>query len=326
MNRKAFTLVELLVVIAIIGVLVALLLPAVQAAREAARRSSCGNNLKQISLGMHNYHDTYQSMPSGWMHYNNGYVSSGQYAAHFGWGALMLPFVEEENLHTQLGVTQRSLAHVYHSGDHGIYRNIVQTYRCPSDTGDDTVGGGSHSIWTNGANGFSSRSSYVGNYGYEKDGPGQNQASAGGGNHSNSGDPGIWGTTKGDGVLYQNSRIRFRDITDGTANTLLIGERCDLVPGTSTENYGATWVGVTFPDHVSTNRDDYAHAVVGCTRFPINNNIGAKERRHAFHSMHPGGAQFARSDASVIFISETIAGQTYRFLGARNDGGVLGEY
>src|SRR5688572_21241712 len=97
---RGFTLVELLVVIAIIGILVALLLPAVQAAREAARRMSCGNNLKQISLGLHNYHDTYKAFPAGWFDFGgaaNNFES-------WGWSAMLLPFVEQQPLHDQMGV------------------------------------------------------------------------------------------------------------------------------------------------------------------------------------------------------------------------------
>ena len=96
-NRSGFTLVELLVVIAIIGILIALLLPAVQAAREAARRSQCSNNLKQLGLAMHNYHDTFKSLPPGWANA----VGHGNNYALWGWGAMILPFVEQGALHRE---------------------------------------------------------------------------------------------------------------------------------------------------------------------------------------------------------------------------------
>src|SRR4026207_1557814 len=101
--RRAFTLVELLVVIAIIGILVALLLPAVQAAREAARRMQCGNNLKQIGLALHNYNDTYKVFPSGFMYHG---IPTQEC---WGWGALILPFVEQAPLHNQIQVSRGTM-------------------------------------------------------------------------------------------------------------------------------------------------------------------------------------------------------------------------
>src|SRR4026209_106951 len=106
--RAAFTLVELLVVIAIIGILVALLLPAVQAAREAARRMQCGNNLKQIGQGLHNYHDTFKTFPDGWLYINNPpltNIPAQPNTETWAWSALILPYVEQGPLHQQLGVS-----------------------------------------------------------------------------------------------------------------------------------------------------------------------------------------------------------------------------
>jgi prepilin-type N-terminal cleavage/methylation domain-containing protein len=102
LRRCGFTLVELLVVIAIIGILVALLLPAVQAAREAARRATCLNHLKQIGIGLHNFHDAHSSLPPGW-------ISRAGNEAEWGWAAFILPFVEQEPLYSQLKVSDRRL-------------------------------------------------------------------------------------------------------------------------------------------------------------------------------------------------------------------------
>lgn len=100
-SKGGFTLVELLVVIAIIGILIALLLPTVQAAREAARRSSCTNSLKQIGLGLHNHHDTFNHFPAGFYH-----VHGGNAKGNWGWGAHILPFVEQGNLADVIGVSK----------------------------------------------------------------------------------------------------------------------------------------------------------------------------------------------------------------------------
>ena len=130
--KRGFTLVELLVVIAIIGVLVALLLPAVQSAREAARRMQCVNNLKQLGVATHNYHDTYLTFPSGFIRTSN--------AQGWGWGALTLPFIEQGPLHDRLQVTRANLDAVIASPPPDL-AELVQTslaaFHCPSDTGFD---------------------------------------------------------------------------------------------------------------------------------------------------------------------------------------------
>lgn len=287
-SRDGFTLVELLVVIAIIGVLVALLLPAVQAAREAARRSSCGNNLKQIGLAIHNYHDTHLKLPSGTV------WTAGDYA--WGWGALILPQMEEENLWTTLGSGSIPLDNTL-----AATQTKVDAYRCPSDTSPDTFEIG----WTWDKKNFPiGVSNYVG-MGGEKSGHVTN------------------------GVFHQNSEIRFRDVTDGTANTILVGERAGSLNGVTW--HAGAWAGTANAPHTK----DYFYDVMAHTRRPINysSNPNWDYRHSVLSSLHPGGAQCVFVDASTHFLSETIDANTsdandstYDFLGIRNDGAVLGEF
>ncbi len=187
MSRKAFTLVELLVVIAIIGVLVALLLPAVQAAREAARRSSCSNNLKQIGLAVHNHHDTFRQLPPGW----TGPANDAEGAPGWGWASHSLNFMEQKNLHDQITFTSA----VSDSVNQNARETIVETFFCPSDVGDDIFTLGSVQV---------ARSNYVGVFGNEEieDSP-----------------------SNGNGMFFHNSKLRFSSVTDGLSNTLMVGER-----------------------------------------------------------------------------------------------------
>ncbi|HRX78605.1 MAG TPA: DUF1559 domain-containing protein, partial [Pirellulaceae bacterium] len=163
---SGFTLVELLVVIAIIGILVALLLPAVQAAREAARRMQCGNNLKQIGLSMHNYHDTYKTLPPGYLMKRTSPTVCLPNLNSWGWGALLLPFMEQSPLHDKLKVGDISIFQAGATPALLAAMNVsINSYRCPSDVAPDTNPNNQKrmSPWNNASGWTMARSNYVAN-------------------------------------------------------------------------------------------------------------------------------------------------------------------
>lgn len=293
-KRQGFTLVELLVVIAIIGILVALLLPAVQAAREAARRMQCSNNLKQIGIGIHNYHDTYKTFPSGYFWRLPANTET------WGWSAFMLPFIEQGALHSQLGVTTRTLYTGLASGAAfaPLMRTRITTFNCPSDTGYN-AGGLIHNnrSFNPGLGAIAGGhaqpvlvgvSNYMGNAGHRT----VNQNANGNGRNT--------------GIFFADSGVRIADVIDGTSNTIAAGER-----DTKDCRSGA-WIGVVNPDgggvrgvwmvtaHARTkiNQDVKVIAWNATT----NDNCG-----EGFSSLHPGGIQAVFCDGSVRFISETIS-------------------
>ncbi len=287
--NSGFTLVELLVVIAIIGILIALLLPAVQAAREAARRMNCSNNLKQIGIALHNYHDAMRQFPSGFI---NGQRADPQW----GWAALILPYMEQGPLHQTLDVKGRSLSATLSiaSSDTQVdeaLRTLISGYRCPSDTANDYVSGTNVSIervWTDRFNYVYDPpvSSYVGSVGLYNSPFGIDMMSG-----------------DNNGILYGNSMIAFRDVLDGTSNVLAVGERSNKCwPGP------ATWLG----PNTMTNDANGIYFTVGHVLYPINDETptGAPHCQNGFASYHPGGAMFVFCDGSVHFLSETIESNT----------------
>jgi len=322
-SRKGFTLVELLVVIAIIGVLVALLLPAIQAAREAARRSKCTNNLKQIAVAIQNYHDTFTSFPSGGMHF----VASGD-RQEWGWPALILPFMEQTALHEQLGVTERHLWDVLNN-EPALVQTVIKSYRCPTDTTKDLVDKTPQARDFNGyapvgTNFFGATSNYMGVVGiWDIDVP-------------------INGGPDNNGTLYINSEVATQDILDGTSNTFLVGER----------NFACsagTWAGGRNSDGAGPRGPDYMLGRVSLkpNGWNIHGQTGNDSCTEAFSSYHPGGLLFAYCDGTVSFISQDIdfdnggapfdfnnaapgynnvAIGTYQRLGARDDGQPLPDY
>lgn len=323
-RRGAFTLVELLVVIAIIGILVALLLPAVQAAREAARRMSCGNNLKQIGLALHNYHDTYKAFPP------SGYYPRGQVFASYSPQARLLAFLEQENLQDLIDWNKDYKAQPI------VTETRVATYLCPSEIGDRERPDGAltHYPLTYGMN--------LGTWFVYDD------ASRQGGN----------------GIGHPNGKINFASILDGTSNTLAFCEvkawtpyfrdannpsglnipipatPADVVAlgGSFKTNSGHTeWVdgrvhqsGVTgsFPPNTeflySTGGQEYDVDFTSSRE----GNDAADRTTYAVvtsRSFHPGGAQVALVDGSVRFAAETVNIDVWRGFATRDGGEVPGD-
>lgn len=343
LRRRGFTLVELLVVIAIIGILIALLLPAVQAAREAARRSQCTNNLKQLGLGIHNFHDVYQCFPVGQPDDDND---------NYAWGAYLLPFVEQRAIYDQL--VSGGAALVYNRGgdnllvhgaiqqvagspslpaghpvrntdsynwwcqvrnDHGggVAKTVLGVFTCPSD------------VLPNVDNNGYGKSNYCCCLGDE--GPWVNYLISTGGTS--------WtrptGSTEQTGMfrLAQDNNshyvTRFADLVDGSSNVIAVGEVSESpnVRINITDRVFPLWAGGN-NDWAGQWRFSSWARVTGAMTYINNqevNNIvnGLSPADFSYGSKHPGGANFLLGDGSVRFLSETIDTVTYARLGAIND-------
>jgi prepilin-type N-terminal cleavage/methylation domain-containing protein/prepilin-type processing-associated H-X9-DG protein len=326
-NRsKGFTLVELLVVIAIIGVLVALLLPAVQAAREAARRSQCANNLKQIGLAMHNYHDTLKTLPTGYtndwglaqdfrgQNYAHHTTSPPvRYRASWSWSAYVAPYMELSAQHDLLGVTRRHAAlALADPAVQQLLRNPVSVLRCPSDDGPRlNTSGDRRPADVNDVRHDVALTNYVG----VSHGRGTLDID----NRQNN----------CTGVLFVDSEINFRDVSDGTSNVLMAGERAWETYHARCSRRQANGAAIPFVIATSNllnhaNRGD--SAAVGVAGNGINFPCAVEDCtnlwnvKSGFYSRHPGGAMFVFVDGSVQFLSETLDLTTFRRLADRRDG------
>ena len=335
-TRRGFTLVELLVVIAIIGVMVGLLLPAVQAAREAARRMSCGNNMKQLGLAIHNYHDTF-----GTMAWNS---DSGDQAGHannlrmnhpvnrwmqFSWVVSILPFIEQQAIYEQINFnTAESMSHPTNLL---LAQTRLAPVLCPSNGQEPEVNGQVQGYRHSGG-AIGARLDYVGNLGHiwggwkdcgavpDFPGPGGSNIFVRG---TNPGTPWVNGEmlneqANANGVFRYFGGVKMSQISDGTSNTIMVFEDMH-------------WRGGNDPAqmHNRLPTDDASWmsplAAVNSIRNPINNRNkawlqGAGDRRcHGWSSEHPGGAQAVLADASVRFFTESLDHVTRYGLGVRND-------
>jgi len=280
-RQRGFTLIELLVVIAIIGVLTSLLLPAVQQAREAARRMSCRNNLKQIGLALHNYHDTHSTFPPG-------YIASGPYSdgatdttPGWGWAAFILPQMDQGNLHEAANFNLS----LQDPKNASAIQTTIPAYLCPSDM----TPNGPFAV----PDGFGNTVAMAAPSSY---------AACVGGDET--------GTTDatGAGVFYRNSRTRIRDITDGTSNTILIGEK-------AWSNANAIWAGAMSAGVLMRGQQNPCQPVVPGAWYPaatltlshshLNNALidsDGSAGMDDFSSRHSGGSNFTFADGSVHFI------------------------
>jgi prepilin-type N-terminal cleavage/methylation domain-containing protein len=272
-RRSAFTLVELLVVIAIIGILIALLLPAVQAAREAARRMQCSNNLKQLGIALHNYHDTNKAFPIG----SRPSVFGGAISFGDSWWVGLFPFIEQQTLAQQWQSINRDSGNTDPNNMTLINGLVIDAMRCPSCPFPELVlSGPQANIQTLDGKAFQGacQANYAGIAGaYFNDTLQEtlvderkkiNRRCAGV-NAQGMAQPTEYGIPCAGGVLFPNSVVRMADIRDGTSNTLLVGEQSDWmrVPPqqTSDPNRGAKYVAVS-SGHAGAYRGDYAGAIV----------------------------------------------------------------
>jgi prepilin-type N-terminal cleavage/methylation domain-containing protein len=301
----AFTLIELLVVIAIIGILIGLLLPAVQKVREAASRIRCANNLKQIGLAVHNYHETFERIPPASLG-GDGEVS---------WAVLLLPFIEQDNLFQQWNL---KLRYTYYRTPASVVGAQVGIYYCPSRRSPPkySVSGDTQPPWGGSPGALGDYAGNGGNSTATWDDPRYNNGvflyadTAFGPNNT---------------VVSWTAMISFRDVTDGLSSTLLVGEKHVLLGQWGQESAG---------DNSIYNGDDI-HTIVRVAGRqmpgPIDRPFAASpfdsyRPDERFGSYHPGGCQFVLCDGGVHFISNTVDIETLSRLAVRNDGLPVGDY
>ena len=342
--KSGFTLIELLVVIAIIAILIALLLPAVQQAREAARRTQCKNNLKQIGLALHNYHDIHKSFPMGHSaHFSNwrdpsgndrvGYASSGTTSVNFAkanwsWMAYILPMIDQANTFNTLDVNVRRADEALATpAGVQVMQTPITGFLCPSDPAPSLTDDFRDVEPSNSETDIPVIiSNYVGNNRGQADSR----------------------FTRGrmdqftDGLFYVNSKIRMRDITDGSSNVIAVGERAweyFAVSANGSQEKVESKAALALVVRATTDSDrscdhcGYSDAL-GVAGTGINHKdildsggaLNSERARSTYSSSHTGGAQFLFADGSVHFLSENLDINLFEHLGERADGEVVGEF
>jgi prepilin-type N-terminal cleavage/methylation domain-containing protein len=321
LGKAGFTLVELLVVIAIIGVLVALLLPAVQAAREAARRSSCVNNLKNLSLATHNHHDILNRFPPGCA---RDQAPFGTHATGAGWGSswkvYLLPYIEQTALHSKWVFDGTNSGYQNANNMPLVNRMTLKIYRCPSSPLPEFY------TASNNAGSIQMLTSYTGIAGSNL--PGTTFYT------------GTHGDGSGTGPLYANSTASMASLTDGTSNTFLIGEQSDHLrdatnkpivgsytaitsqgPHGWTMGAGQVNVGAAYTDrHFNCTTVAYQ---INQRGLPNSGGTGHNTGNNVpLSAAHPGGCVMALADGSARFVSQTTPLLVLQQMAAGNDGAV----
>lgn len=307
-RKSGFTLVELLVVIAIIGVLIALLLPAVQQAREAARRMSCSNNLKQLGLATHVYHDAFGQFPIGCLYFDKATPWNNNLTT---WMARILPQIEQTALHAQVNYVSDA-----YTSNNTPAEIEIDAFRCPSSADDPRS---TSSVAT-------APTDYAACVG--------KSWNLGGNDINNTGWTAVIVHGKSKGIFAANGTVRFADVTDGLSNTMAISEithgdfyassstrpTCISDLGTlSTTPNGDSWLIGRFQDWCFNTQYTPNPPSPDCQHNGVWFNVAAR-------SFHPGGVQVTMGDGSVRFIPETIALSTWQDLSNRDDGNVLGQF
>ncbi len=361
-SRTGFTLVELLVVIAIIGILIGMLLPAVQQVREAARRSACQNNVKQLVLACHNYESARQHFPHGLNHTYDPNADPGSpqsargapmfdrpgstSAVRFGWGTFLLPFLEQGNLYTQMeSDTNGFVDDPFNDALVGtnlmseVPYTAVPVFICSSD---NNPNGDFNSYYTNRSvvrrtDRLAGKSNYVANIGAVRF-------------FGQSSDPDfsvLWGP------FGRNSKTKFSEIVDGSSNVILFGERSSLSlppvddPAQAVP-YGGVWAGRcnrgnSFKDGGDDEVWNWSEGIGIMARMGVPAEFtnfsdageesaiergvnGTEQAMSLISSFHPGGGNVGVGDGSVRFVTDTLAYETLGRLAMMSDGGVIGEF
>lgn len=325
---RAFTLIELLVVIAIIAILVALLLPAVQQAREAARRASCKSNMKQIVLGLHNYHDVHSAFPQGQSRTPNDWCCGGNWRVH------VLPYMDEATVYGEIqwdddvSFGGSSPGHyAAYTGGAEVFANLtVKGFYCPSSV----IPAKDTSVINNPQQGQVHH--YVGVSGALSVGGGTNRATDYG------------GLVRGNGVMGVQRHSLMKDVTDGTTNTIMVAEQSAMIilDGTlrnRTSNYYGGWSGSAGGWNTDLAGRPHWGAGTTCLRYPINHGVGQSvsaasipggdntwDYNTIVNSYHTGGIHVGLADGSARFISDNVDFQTLQRLCSMNDNELINDF